>query len=107
MTVSNTYGTPAHTADELARIIADQLGLTFAEHDSYYRGSYFLADAPPYRIEIQPNAIPGDDGHEDLYDPEHPEARTLLLVTGPQRATSLDASLDSVDALVLLTRETR
>ena len=52
MTVHDTYGTRAHTASELARIVADHLGLTFTEHDSYYRGSYFLGDALPYRIEV-------------------------------------------------------
>jgi len=54
---------------ELAQLVADQLGLTFVEHHSYYRGLYFVADAQPYRIEIQPNAIPGDHGQDDLYHP--------------------------------------
>ncbi|WP_155369079.1 hypothetical protein [Catellatospora vulcania] len=105
MVVHDTYGTRTHTPADLARIIADHLDLTLVERDSYYRGSYFLADAPPYELEVQPNAIPGDDDENDLYDPDHPEARTLLLVTGPHRDTTLDAALSSVDALVLLTRE--
>jgi hypothetical protein len=31
------------------------------------------------RIEIQPNAIPGDDGQDDLHTLEHPAVRVLLL----------------------------
>lgn len=102
MTIHDTYGTGAHTAAELARIVADRLGLTFAEHDSYYRGSYYSTEAPPYLIEVQPNAIPGDDGQDDLYDPEHPQSQTLLLVTGPHRAPILDARLNAINALELL-----
>jgi hypothetical protein len=36
---------------------------------------------------MQPNAIPGDDGDEELYAPEHPTFPTLLLLTAPN-ATS-------------------
>ena len=32
----DTYGTSVHTAAELAGLVADRLGLTFAEHDSCY-----------------------------------------------------------------------
>jgi hypothetical protein len=106
MPIYDTYGTNAHTATELARIVADRLGLTFAEHDSSYRGIYYRTDAPPYLIEVQPNAVHGDDGQDDLYDPDHPQAQTLMLVTGPRRTPDLDASLNALDALDLLKQET-
>ncbi len=89
MTVYDTYGTSTHTATELTELVADQLGLSFVEHHSYYRGIYFRADVPPHQIEVQPNAIPGDDGQHDLYCPEPPEIQTLLLVTSPDRDSSL------------------
>ncbi len=44
MTVYYTYGTSSHTVAEL---VADQLGLSFVEHDSSYRGIYYHAHAPP------------------------------------------------------------
>lgn len=106
MTVYDTYGTSTHTAVELAQLVADQLSLSFVEHDSYYRGVYLIADAAPYSIEVQPNAIPGDDDQDDLYDPEHPEIQTLLLVIGPDRDSAINAELNSIDALVLLVEET-
>jgi hypothetical protein len=106
MTVHDTYGT-THTPAELARIVADRLGLTFAERESDFLGIYYRADAPPYRISVQPNAIPGDDGQDDLYEPDHPQAQTLLLVSGPHRAPALDARLNAIDALELLQEKTR
>jgi len=104
MTVYDTYGTSTRTVVELAQLLADQLGLSFVEQDSDYRGVYFIADAGPYRIEVQPNTIPGDDDQDDLYDPAHPEIQTLLLVTGPDRDNALNANLNSINALVLLAR---
>jgi hypothetical protein len=106
MTVYDTYGTSAHTAVELTQLVADQLSLTFVEHDSYYRGVYFIADVAPYRVEVQPNAIPGDDGQDDLYDPEHPEIQALQLVIGPDQDSALNAKLNAIDALVLLVQQT-
>jgi hypothetical protein len=98
MTIHDTYGTSTHTVVELAQLLADQLGLSFVEHDSDYRGVYLIADTAPYRIEVQPNAIPGDHEQDDLYDPEHPEIQALLLVTGPDRDNALNADLNSIDA---------
>jgi hypothetical protein len=106
MTIYDTYGPSTHTVVELAQLLADQLGLSFVERVSYYRGVYLIADAAPYRIEVQPNAIPGDDDQDDLYDPEHPEIQTLLLVTGPDRDNALNADLNSIDSLVLLAQQT-
>ncbi|MEV4138469.1 hypothetical protein AB0J72_40650 [Dactylosporangium sp. NPDC049742] len=105
MTVYDTYGADVRSAAELARIVADRLGLIFVEHESDYRGIYYRAEAPPYQIEVQPNAIPGDDGQNDLYDPDHPGMRALLLVTGSQRSPGYDASLNALDALQLLEHE--
>src|SRR5262245_35770888 len=105
MTIYDTYGTSIHTPAELARLVADRLGLAFIEHESDFRGIYYRGSAPPYRIDVQPNAIPGDDDRDDLHDPDHPPARTLLLVTGPHRAPALDASLNAIDTLELLQRQ--
>lgn len=47
------------------------------------------------RIEIQPNAIPGDDGQDDLHTPEHPAVRVLLLTNtaaAERRSTTRDRS---------------
>ena len=38
MTVYDTYGTSIHTPAELARIVADRLGLAFTERESHFRG---------------------------------------------------------------------
>jgi hypothetical protein len=105
MTTYDTYGASAYRVAELAQLVADRLGVTFVEHDSYYRGVYLVADTPTHRIEIQPNAIPGDD-EDDLYDAEHPDIQTLLLVSGPHGDGMLTARLDSIDALTALRRET-
>lgn len=67
---------------------------------------YLIAEAAPYCIEVQPNAIPGADDQDELYDPEHPEIRTLLLVTGPDRDSALHVDLNSIETLVLLAHET-
>jgi hypothetical protein len=102
MTVYDTYGTSTYSVSELAQLLADHLGPSFVERDSAYRGVYLIADAANYHVEIQPNAIPAEDG---LYD-EHPGIQTLLLLTGPDRDSALTAALSSVDTLVLLTEET-
>ncbi|MFJ4525590.1 hypothetical protein ACIP4Y_32370 [Streptomyces sp. NPDC088810] len=58
MTDHHLYGTSTHTADELARLVGDRLGLVFTERNSDYRGTYYLADTRDSRIEIQPNPNP-------------------------------------------------
>ncbi|MEU0558235.1 hypothetical protein [Dactylosporangium sp. NPDC006015] len=105
MNIYDIYGANACSAAELARIVADRLGLTFAGHESDYRGICYSAEAPPCQIEVQPNAIPGDDGQNDLYAPDHPCMRTRLLVTGSQRSPGYDARLNALDALQPLERE--
>ncbi|NUP24778.1 MAG: hypothetical protein HOZ81_53740 [Streptomyces sp.] len=45
MTIHDTYGTKTHTVRELAGLLAPLLNLTFAEHDSYFRGEYLKAEA--------------------------------------------------------------
>jgi hypothetical protein len=94
---------PCPPATDPARIVADHLGLTFAATVTTAAATSALTQ--PYELEVQPNAIPGDDDERDLYDPDRPEAGTLLLVAGPHRVTTLDTALISIDALVLLTRE--
>ena len=106
MTDHHTYSTSTHTAGELARLVGDRLGLVFTERDSDYRGVYHLAGIPNGRIEIQPNPIPGDDGEDDLYAPEHPAAKVLLLTTTATRDAALQDRLDSIEGLIHLNHET-
>ncbi|MEW2164480.1 hypothetical protein AB0912_16015 [Streptomyces sp. NPDC007084] len=106
MTDHHTYGTSTHTADELVRLVSDCLGLVFVERDSDYRGVYHLASSPNGRIEIQPNLIPGDDGEDDLYAPEHPTAQVLLLAATPVVEPALQTRLGSIEGLIHLNHET-
>ncbi|MCW8102834.1 hypothetical protein [Streptomyces tauricus] len=105
MTTYDTYGTKAHTVEELAGLLAPLLNLTFVEHDSYYRGEYLKAETRGADIEIQPNAIPGDDGEDDLYASEHAAFQTLVLVTAPAPDSPLNATLTSVEGLEALDHE--
>lgn len=102
METHDTYGTRTYTVAGLARLLADRLGVTFVERDSYYLGVYLVADAGNQRVEIQPNAIPGDGDEDELYDDEHPDIQTFLLVNGPHRDNALTASLHSIEALTAL-----
>ncbi|MBV8933488.1 MAG: hypothetical protein JO285_13165 [Kutzneria sp.] len=103
MTVHLTYGTATHTGSELAQLITERTGITFNSHDSYYRGKYEAADIPAGRVEIQPNTIPSDDGHDDLYTPNHPDIRTLLLISTSDPNRDLTTQLGSIDGLHPLT----
>ncbi|MET9452044.1 hypothetical protein [Streptomyces cinerochromogenes] len=107
MTDHHTYGTSTHTADDLVRLVSACLDLVFTERDSDYRGVYHLATTSPGgRVEIQPNPIPGDDGEDDLYAPEHPSAQVLLLTTTPVADPAMQARLGSIEGLVHLNHET-
>ncbi len=107
MTVSDTYGTNSYTAKELAGLLADRLDVTFTERESDYLGVYFLATlADTIRLQIQPNAIPGDDGEDDLYDDEYPDMSALLLITSPAAAEPLSDELSAVGELTKI-RSTR
>ncbi|GGS89288.1 hypothetical protein [Streptomyces cinerochromogenes] len=102
----HTYGTSTHTASELVRLVSDRLGLVFIERDSDYRGVHHLAGTSNKQIEIQPNPIPGDDEEDDLYAPEHPSARVLLLTITPAPDPALQSRLDSIEGLIHLGHET-
>ncbi|MET8565741.1 hypothetical protein ABZV75_36235 [Streptomyces flaveolus] len=106
MTDYHTYGTSTHTAGELVRLVGDRLGLVFTERDSDYRGVYHLAGTSQERIEIQPNAIPGDDEEDDIYAPQHPSVEVLLLTTTPAPNPALQVRLDSIEGLIHLDHET-
>ncbi|MYT68110.1 MULTISPECIES: hypothetical protein [unclassified Streptomyces] len=106
MTDHHTYGTRTLTSDDLVRLVSDCLGLVFTERDSYYRGIYHLAGSPNRRVEIQPNPIPGDDGEDDLYAPEHPSAKVLLLTTTPVADPVMQTRLGSIEGLIHLNHET-
>jgi hypothetical protein len=103
MTVFQAYGTNAHTAHELSGILSDHLGVDFTERERSYLGCYFLATlADTTRIQIQPNAIPGDDGEDDLYEDEHPDVAVLILVTAPNAVQPYESQLSAVEGLALL-----
>lgn len=106
MTDHHTYGTSTHTAGELVQLVTDRLGQIFTERDSDYRGVYHLANSPNGRIEIQPNPIPSHYVEDDLYAPEHPAAKVLLLTTTPIADPALQASLGSIEGLIHLNHET-
>ncbi|MEW1693555.1 hypothetical protein ACIQOF_35780 [Streptomyces sp. NPDC091265] len=103
MTVYDAYGTNFYTAEELASLLADRLDVTFTERESHYLGVYFLATlADTTSLQIQPNAIPGDDGEDDLYDDEHPDVSVLLLITSPVAAELFSDELSTVGELTRL-----
>ncbi|GAA3092179.1 hypothetical protein GCM10017562_74250 [Streptomyces roseofulvus] len=103
MTVTDTYGTHAHTAQHLADLLAELLPVTFAERDSDYFGVYFLATlADTTRIRVQSNTVPGDDGEDDLLEDDHPDVSVLLIVTAPAEAQLLRTELAAVDGLTRL-----
>ncbi|MER6427755.1 MULTISPECIES: hypothetical protein [unclassified Streptomyces] len=103
MTAFDTYGTSVHTARQLADLVTDRLGAAFTERDSDYLGAYLLATlSDATRIQVQPNAIPGDDGDDDLYDEQHPDLTVLLLITAPSPDTVLHDQLAGIEGLVRL-----
>ncbi|WP_406310201.1 hypothetical protein [Streptomyces sp. NBC_00623] len=103
MTVFDICGTNTYTARELAVLLADRLAAAFAERESDYLGVYFLATlADTTRIQVQPNAIPGDHGEDDLYEDEYPDVSVLLLVTSPAAAAPLNDELSAVEGFTRL-----
>ncbi|WP_262058177.1 hypothetical protein [Streptomyces sp. STR69] len=105
MTNHDTYGTSTHTTGQLARLVVNHLDVTFTARESDYRGVYHVADSICGRIEIQPNAIPGDDAQDDLYVPEHPSIHVLLLITTPSPDSTVHDRLDCIDGLAHPGRE--
>ncbi|SEE35259.1 hypothetical protein SAMN05216532_7879 [Streptomyces sp. 2231.1] len=102
MTAFDTYGTSVHTARQLADLVTDRLGAAFVERDSDYLGVYLLATlSNATRIQIQPNAVPGDDG--DLYDERHPDLPVLLLIAAPSPDPALHDRLAGIEGLARLT----
>jgi hypothetical protein len=99
------YGTRTHTPEDLVRLVSACLGVTFAEHESDYRGVYHLADHHGVRVEVQPDEIPGNDEPEP-YDLAHPEYHVLVLTTTPRPDPTLRTRLESIEGLVHLRHET-
>jgi hypothetical protein len=102
MTTHKTYGASGYTVAELAGVLAERLGLTFVERECDYRGVYLVADAKTHRLEIQSNAIPGDDDRDDLHEAGHPNILTLVLISGPHPDGALTAGIESIDGLTRL-----
>lgn len=96
------YGTSAHEPAELGQLIAERLGIRFTKRESDFRGIYLVARLGEARIEIQPNAIPGDDDQSDLYADEHPGTPVLVLVSGPEQDGALSTGLAAIDRLAIL-----
>ncbi|MER5204697.1 hypothetical protein [Streptomyces sp. NPDC002825] len=103
MTLYDTYGTNSYTVKELSSLLADRLAVTFVERESDYRGVYFVATlADTTDLQVQSNAIPGDDGEDDLYEDEYPDVPVLLLVTSPAASEPLRDELLTVEGLIRL-----
>jgi hypothetical protein len=78
--IHEVYGSTQLDATGLAAQLAVALDVEFVEHDSYYRGRYLSAEVGDgATVEVQPNAVPGDDG-EESYDPSLARYPTLILV---------------------------
>ncbi|MFE1733697.1 hypothetical protein [Streptomyces bacillaris] len=98
-----TYGTNSYTAKELSDLIADRLAATFTKRESDYLGVYFLGTlADTTRLQVQPNAIPGDDGKDDLYEDEYPDVSVLVLVTSAAADEALSDELSAIEGLTRL-----
>ncbi|MFI6499573.1 hypothetical protein [Nonomuraea typhae] len=96
----HTYGTATLTMPDLTHALSVRLGVTFIERDSHYRGTYLTATlANGTRIDIQPNAIPGDEPDDDLYAPGQPEATLLILTTEPDHDNELHRHLAAIEGL--------
>lgn len=79
--------------------------MVFTERESDYRCVYHLAHGTYGRIEIQPNAIPGGYGQDDLHTPQHPAVLVLLLTSPPAPEPTLHTRLGTIQGLVHLSRE--
>jgi len=102
MSHHETYGTGAHTATDLAQLLSSRLGLVFDERESDFWGTYHRAVTPDREIRVQPNAVPGDDGMDELSDPELPASYVFVTVTTATPDPALRAGLASIEGLVLL-----
>lgn len=96
------FGTSSHEPAQLGQLIGEKVGVRFTGRESDYRGIYLLARFGTARIEIQPNAIPGDGDTADLYADGHPGVSVLVLVDGPDQDGRLSAGIAAIDGLVLL-----
>jgi hypothetical protein len=103
MTVFDTYGTDTYTARQLADLLTERLAVDFTERESSYLGYYFLATlTDTTSLQVQPNAVPGDDSEDDLYMDQHPDVAVLLLVTAPNCDQSYEADLSLIEGLTRL-----
>ena len=61
-------------------LLSDGLfGITFREYESFHFGVHFRATlADGSEIKVQPNAIPGDDGQDDLLEEAHSDLPLLV-----------------------------
>ncbi|MGE5829925.1 MAG: hypothetical protein ACM30G_16415 [Micromonosporaceae bacterium] len=103
MKTFDLYGSPDLDAEELSAVVSTALGADFIEHDSSFRGRYFLADGAP-RLEVQPNQVPGDDGEFEAMESEFAEFRTLLYVYGTDRPDEVRDRLAGITGLAFLRR---
>jgi hypothetical protein len=100
---NDVYGSQTLTLVELGERVGAALGVSFAEHESYFRGPYLMAMlVNGSRIEIQPNTVPGDDD-EEFYATEYAVHSVLVLVQAPDAAAaSVRQRLSTVEGLTLL-----
>jgi hypothetical protein len=103
MKTFDLYGSPNLTADELCAAVGTVLAASFVEHDSSFRGRYFLADGVP-RLEVQPNQVPGDDGELEPMEPEFVDYPMLLYVQGSDYPDEIRDRLAGIAGLAFLRR---
>ena len=96
MTVYDLYGSMNMDMVGLRSAVGTALDVQLSEHDSYFRGIYLLAATPTgERIEVQPNAVPGDDGDEP-YESDFAAYPMLVLlnnIADAARADELERAL--------------
>ncbi|MCB5168344.1 hypothetical protein LG634_26410 [Streptomyces bambusae] len=105
MTYYDTFGSTRHAAGELALLVGGRLGLDFEARESDFRGTYWRVVLPDGHIEVQPQAIPGDDGRDDLYDAGLPALLTLVLVMTEASDAGLREALGGIAGLSHLSHE--
>jgi hypothetical protein len=106
-TIYDVYGLSEPVlGNELLRL-AEALGVAWEEHDSDYRGIYFLASGQPFgggRLLVQANDL-RDEAGSYLQLPAFPQYRFLLFVNRCARADEVRARLRTLPQWRFLQRQ--
>ena len=103
MTQYDLYGTRQMSTDELQRVVADAVQLSFEARYSDFVGPYFKAEHREEVFHIEPNFL--DDHDEDeILEPEFANFPVLLRVSRTQRGDEIRELLVPIPGLVHLKR---